>query len=126
MTTSREIRPESGGADSNPRCIAAREHTISSRQVSWWDVHEYVQPSLDSAGPWPTAGTPAWCALDDDDPAKLAALLDAAQHHVLRVETAQAALAEASRAVAAGADWPALAAEIVRGRAAYIPREKAS
>ena len=58
------------------------------------------------------AGTPAWCALGDDDPAKLAALLDAAQHHALRVENCQQAKCEASREISAAADWPAIAREL--------------
>lgn len=94
----------------------------SSSQVSWWSVHEHVQPLLDQVGSWPMAGTPAWCALNTDDPVKLAALLDAAQHHTLRVETAQAAKAEAARAISAGADWSAAANQIVQHRGAYIPR----
>jgi hypothetical protein len=59
-------------------------------------------------------GTPEWCALESSDPRKLAALYDAAQHHALRVETAQAARAEASRAVAGAADWAAIAIELYR------------
>ena len=51
------------------------------------------------------AGTPAWCALDDTDPVKLAALLDAAQHWALRVETCQTAECEASHAISAAFDW---------------------
>jgi hypothetical protein len=85
---------------------------VSSQQVSWWDVHEWVAPILDRIGTWPTAGSPAWSALDSTDPRKLAALLDGAQHHVLRVETAQQALAEASRDVSAAADWSAVAQHI--------------
>ncbi len=126
MNLDKETRPESGGAGSKRKSIATSDYTTASRQVSWWSVHEHVKPILHQIGSWPLAGSPAWVALDDDDPVKLAALLDAAQHHVLRIETAQAELAEASRAVAADADWPAVAAEIVRRRAAYIPREKAS
>ena len=103
--------------------------STASQQVSWWDVHEYVAPLLGQIGSWPMAGTPAWCDLDDDDPVKLAAIYDAAQHHALRVETAQAALAEAGRDVSAAADWSAIAAQH-RNRAdatasgAYIPRRK--
>jgi Protein of unknown function (DUF2742) len=84
----------------------------SSRQVSWWSVHEHVAPILDTVQSWPMAGTIAWQLLSDTDPAKWAALLDAAQHHVLRVDTAQAALAEASRAISAAEDWSAVAREI--------------
>jgi hypothetical protein len=57
-------------------------------------------------------GTPAWCALDDDDTVKLAALFDAAQHWALRVETCQQAQCDGSRAVADAVDWSGLAREI--------------
>lgn len=122
MNPDKETRPESGGTGSKRKSIANSEYTTASQQVSWWTVHEYVQPLLDRAGSWPMAGTPAWCALDDDDPIKLAALLDAAQHHVLRVETAQAALAEASRAVSAIENWGLIGNKIRRRNEVYIPR----
>lgn len=96
--------------------------SASSQQVSWWDVHEYVAPLLGQIGLWPMAGTPAWVALPDDDPAKLAALYDAAQHHALRIETAQAELAQASRDISAAADWTAFANDIRQHREVYIPR----
>jgi hypothetical protein len=95
---------------------------ISSRQVSWWSVHEHVQPYLDAAGSWPMAGTPAWCLLDDDDPRKWAALLDGAQHWALRVDTCQAAMAEASRDISTAADWKAIAGEIRDRREFYAKR----
>ena len=85
---------------------------VSSQQASWWSVREHVAPLLADVGTWPMVGTPAWCALDDDDPAKLAALFDAAQHWALRVETCQQALCEASRAVADTADWSSIGREI--------------
>lgn len=96
---------------------------IASQQVSWWSVHRWVQRYLDAAGNYPPAGTPAWCELADGDRRKWAALLDAAQHHVLRVELAQEARAEASKAVAGGDDWSTVAQRIAQGRGrAYIPR----
>ena len=70
-------------------------------------------------GVWPAAGTPAWCDLPDDDPAKLAALLDAAQHWALRVETCQAAQCEASRDISAAYDWAALSVWLRRHREFY-------
>lgn len=85
---------------------------VSSRQVSWWSVHEHVWPLLAKVGSWPLAGTPAWCVLDDDDPRKWAAMLDAAQHHALRMETAQEQQCAASRDVAAAADWTGIARKI--------------
>jgi Protein of unknown function (DUF2742) len=101
---------------------------IGSRQVDWWSVHEYVDARLADVASWPMAGTPEWCALDDTDPAKTAALLDAAQHWALRMETCQQARCEASKAIAAAADWKAIAWEKFRLDSAiahgayYIPR----
>lgn len=85
---------------------------INSQQVSWWSVHEYVTPLLEQAGSWPTVGTPAWCALPDTDLRKQAALLDAARHWALRVETCQQAACEASHAISAAADWGAVGRRI--------------
>ncbi len=92
--------------------IANATKCIASQQVSWWDVHEFVAPTLAAAGSWPAAGTPEWCALDDDDPAKTAALLDAARHHALRVETCQVAECEASHTISTAADWSAIGQHI--------------
>jgi hypothetical protein len=61
---------------------------------------------------WPTAGSAEWCALADDDPVKTSALLDAARHWVLRVETFQEAQCEAARELSAAADWSTIAREI--------------
>lgn len=83
----------------------------SSQQVSWWSVHEFVADHL-QVEHWPMVGTPEWCALPDDDPAKLAALFDAAQHWALRLETCQQARCDTSRDVAEGVNWSALAREI--------------
>jgi hypothetical protein len=98
---------------------------MGSAQVSWWSVHEWVQPHLDAAGPLPMVGSPEWCDLDDADPRRVAALFDAAQHWALRVETCQTALAEASHAISGAADWSAIAAETFWRRSTYIPREVA-
>lgn len=93
---------------------------LSSRQVNWFDcVYLFVKPWLDAVGSWPMVGTPAWCDLPDDHPAKWAALLDAAQHWALRVETCQAAECEASRAVSAAADWGAVGTEMVQLNSFY-------
>lgn len=98
---------------------------IESRQVSWWPVHQFIAAAVAQANNLPTAGTPAWLALADDDPAKLLALAAAGEHHVLRMEVAQAAQADASKAIADAADWSQVAREIRQGRgAAYIPRRK--
>lgn len=87
---------------------------VESRVVSWWSVHEFVEPYVDVGGRFPLVGTAAWRALPDDHQQKWAALLDAAQHHALRVETAQQARAEASRDIAASADWPAISRELLQ------------
>jgi len=96
-----------------------------SRQVSWWPVHEFLEQLLAQSnyGPIPDAGTPSWQQLESGDPRKLLAVAVAGEHHTLRMETAQEHRAEASKAVAAGEDWPAVARRIHRGRGpAYIPR----
>lgn len=95
---------------------------MESRTVDWWAVHLYAEPTLSEVGSWPLVGSLPWQALPTDDPAKLAAVLDAARHWALRVETAQDALAEASREISAAADWTELATSIHRRRGVYIPR----
>jgi len=84
-------------------------HTIYSSQVDWWSVVEFVAPLLDQIDSWPMAGTPGWCALDDSDPVKIAALFDAARHWALRVDTAQEALCQAGEAISAAEDWTGIA-----------------
>jgi hypothetical protein len=81
----------------------------ASQQVSWWSVHEYVTTQLDGIDQWPMVGTPAWCLLDDNDPVKLAAVYDAAQHWALRLETSQQAHCDASHDLSDAADWSAIA-----------------
>ncbi len=82
----------------------------TSSQVCWWEVYEFAARMQEGIAPegFPAAGTPAWCDLPDDDPAKLAAVLDSGVHHALRVETAQEAAAEASRSISAAVDWAAV------------------
>ncbi|MDR3659278.1 MAG: DUF2742 domain-containing protein [Mycobacterium sp.] len=82
---------------------------FGSREVDWWAVHEFVGPWLTAVDDWPMAGTIAWQLLSDTDPAKWAAVLDAAQRHALRMDTAQETLAAASRAIAAAEDWTRVA-----------------
>ena len=95
---------------------------LSSQQVNWLTVHDYVAPMPRRTGSWPMAGRPAWCALPDGDPAKTAAMLDAASHWALRLESCQAAQCEASRAVSAAADWSAIAKQAFILRALYEHR----
>ncbi|GAB4597522.1 hypothetical protein MOKP4_38400 [Mycobacterium avium subsp. hominissuis] len=71
------------------------------------------------------AGTPAWQNLPEGDPAKLAAIYDAAQHHTLRVDAAQAALAEAAQDISAAVDWPRFASSSRQRSGIYIPRRVA-
>jgi hypothetical protein len=90
----------------------------TSRAVAWWPVHLFVEQFTAHLGLWPMAGTLAWNELPDEDPRKLAAVVDAGQHHVLRVEIAQEAMADASKGISAAADWPGLAAALA-SRAAF-------
>lgn len=99
-----------------------------SRQVSWAEVNRFLAEVIKAAncGPLPLAGTPAWCALADDDTTKLLALADAGQHAVLQWDITQEAAAEAAEAIAAGKDWPHVTRCIRAGRgSAYIPRRTA-
>ena len=98
-----------------------------SQQVSWWETHEFYQAALAQAnvGPLPWPGTPAWCELASGDPRKMLALASFGVHHALRVEAAQEQRAEASKAIAAAADWSAVARGIRRHSEAYIPRRSA-
>ncbi|MBS4730060.1 DUF2742 domain-containing protein [Mycobacterium sp. SM1] len=131
LVLSRRHAPAPAGDDGPSTTPRSPQHvSLQSRQVSWWPVHVYVDRLLTRAGygelPWP--GTPAWCALSDNDPRKLLALAEFGQHHALRVETAQQDMAEASKAVAASADWRAIANEITQLHAAVasgirIPRK---
>jgi Protein of unknown function (DUF2742) len=99
--------------------------SLESRSVDWLSVHDFVVPLLNEVGCWPMAGTLTWQNLTDDDPVKVAAIFDAARHHTLRVETAQAALAQASRDISASADWSAVSRAIRRRNCVYIPRRTA-
>lgn len=100
---------------------------LANRQVSWWGVHDYVTRLQAGITSWPMVGTQAWCVLADDDPVKLAAIYDAAQHWALRIETCQVAKCEASHDVSAAADWKALGTSWLRhhnatANPAHIPR----
>lgn len=109
------------GMDADPG--PSRAGCSSSLQVSWWDTHVFVSAlvaQLDE--PLPAAGSPAWCALAGGDPRKLLALAVAGEHWVLRTETAQAAMADASRAVSAAADWAKISQEIRRRNDFYAAR----
>jgi hypothetical protein len=96
--------------------------STASRQVSWRQVHRFVQPVLAQVHDWPMLGTPAWCNLSHEDSRKWCALLDGAQHWALRVEGGQEARADASHAASGAADWGAVGWEIQRRREVYMPR----
>lgn len=98
----------------------------ASRTVAWWPVLCFVADLLrvkpeavpEAAQRVPLLGTPAWCDLADDDPAKLAAVIHGGCHHALRLEMTQEALAEASEDISTMVDWRAVAGE-VSARAAF-------
>jgi hypothetical protein len=92
--------------------VRVRRGAVDSQQAAWWPVHQFVAALVAQSGALPGAGTPAWCALSDGDPRKLLALAVEGEHVVLFREIAQEARAEASKAVAAAADWPAVARQI--------------
>lgn len=125
MGPPKRVGPDAANAEAqptpNPNCTSEFS-AVSSQQVSWWDVREFVTPMLEQSGSWPMAGTPAWCLLGDDDPVKLAALFDAAQHPALRVETCQQAACQASRDISAAADWSGIAREIRRHNEFYAEK----
>jgi Protein of unknown function (DUF2742) len=98
------------------------DNSSASQQVSWWDTHVFITELVAQHNDLPIAGTPRWCALDVSDPRKLVALALDGVHHVLRKETAQAARSEASRAIAAATDWPAVAREIQQRNDFYAMR----
>ncbi|HEU0191427.1 MAG TPA: DUF2742 domain-containing protein [Mycobacterium sp.] len=86
---------------------------VESRSVSFWETHLWCEQKIDGID-FPMIGTPQWCRLSDDDPAKMAAVYDAAQHHALRVETAQESRKQASDAVSEAADWKHVAQELTQ------------
>ncbi len=83
--------------------------------IRWWETHEFIASliarfnvDLDTLA-YP--GTAEWLALADDDAAKRATLLIAADHQVLRLETQQIDQAEAAKVVSAAADWRRIGTE---------------
>jgi hypothetical protein len=87
-------------------------YDIASQQADWWSVHEFAVPRLHKAGDWPLVGTPAWCLLETRDPVKWAAILDAAQHWALRLQSCQEQICDAAKDVAQSTDWTALARQL--------------
>jgi hypothetical protein len=123
----RDITPEGTDTDTSHHTgtgdfTAPRAH-VWSQAVSFWEVVEFTAPLLDSVKSWPLAGSIEWQQLDDTDPAKWAALLDAARHWCLRVETCQEQLNEASHDISAALDWSKFARKRLQRNEVYIPRE---
>jgi hypothetical protein len=97
---------------------------IHSRQVAWFEAHQFRERIAGDVGERPVAGSPAWCALPDSDPRKVIALLDAGVFWCLDTDTEQEQRAEASRDVASAADWTAVARSVQQGRGSgYIARK---
>jgi len=93
---------------------------MNSRQVAYLPVYELLSPLLGDPGLVP--GSPVWCQLDGTDPAKWQAVLWAAVWWAVAEDARQSELADASKQVAASADW----SQIGRPRpASYVPREVA-
>lgn len=99
---------------------------MNSQQVCWTAVLAFVERRGINPTTALIAGTPAWAALDDQHPDKLAAVLAAGVHHALRLDLNQEVVADASKAVAGAEDWSAVAQCIRSGRGnAYVPRRTA-
>lgn len=111
--TAAETRPLIGAGFPAP--AVEKSNALDSSQVSWWATHMFVTALVGQANatlPW--AGTPAWRALDDADPRKLLALAVAGEHHVLRIEIGQDAIADAGQQISAAADWSQVARDVHR------------
>jgi Protein of unknown function (DUF2742) len=104
----------------------------ASRQVSWFEVYAFAERFATSHGvgadnfsDLPLPGTPRWCGMSDDDAAKLLALVLGGVREALNHEVTQEHQAQASHAVAAAADWPAISRAIRQRAGSYIPRRSA-
>jgi hypothetical protein len=100
----------------------AGRQDVGSREVSACGVYLHIAPTLIEVGAWPLCGTPGWTALDDDDPRKLAALLNAALDWVLQQDICQEAEREASQAVSAAEDWGAIGRQLANHAEFYAAR----
>ena len=123
MTDQRDVeaRPDTGAG------------SPQSRQVAWFEVYRYAERLSTSHGVGldhlPLPGTPAWCGMDDDDARKLLALVLGGVREALANEIHQDAMAEASQAISAAADWTAIARAQLRhahavASGAYVPRRR--
>lgn len=93
---------------------AGGRQVLGSQQVSFTPVLEFWRAVVAQAnvGPLPWPGTPSWCAMSDNNPQKLLALAEFGVHHAVRVEAAQAARADASKAISGAADWLRISREV--------------
>ena len=96
--------------------------TLASRQVAWFEAHLFKERVVGWVDERPTAGTPSWCALPDDDARKQAALLDAGVLWCLERDTEQEQRAEASRAIAGAADWRKVAQYFIQRNDFYAAK----
>ncbi|TPW98122.1 DUF2742 domain-containing protein [Mycolicibacterium fortuitum] len=103
----------------------------ASRQVSWFETFKFAERLASShdvgLNHLPLPGTPQWCQMDDTDARKLLALVLGGVREALANEIHQDAMAEASQAISAAADWTAIARAQLRhahavASGAYIPR----
>jgi hypothetical protein len=100
---------------------------MTSRQVAWAAVYRFIEHQLPEPGSLPLPGTPAWCAMSDDDQAKRDALLWPVIYWAITEDARQTAMCEASRAISAShGRCIAEEARLLhrRGGVSYHPRRK--
>jgi hypothetical protein len=119
------VAPQRDGKGLFHEVEACRLTSTSSRQVAWLEVYLFVAPLLAEVAPRPVAGTPDWCALPDDDPRKLAAVIEAGVQQALRIDTEQATKAQAAQDISLAEDWRQLAQD-VRNHESIRIRRRAS
>lgn len=110
--------------------LGAWTDTTGSRQVRWSELVAEMVPPLrtlaDRYGPSPALGTDGWLALAYDDPRRRLGLGVAALQYATAVDLRQHAAAEASRIIAAAADWAEVARlDAGRRSTSYLPRRVA-
>ncbi|MEN4399655.1 DUF2742 domain-containing protein [Mycolicibacterium conceptionense] len=123
-----ETRAVTSGAGSPQHDV---HNTLVSRQVSWFETFKFAERLATShdvgLNHLPLPGSPSWCGMADDDARKLLSMVLGGVREALTNDTHQTAMAEASQAISAAADWTALAQRIRnRSGSAYIPRRKKS
>lgn len=107
----------------------SRAGFLASRQVNWYETFCYAERlaanhGVDILEHHLVAGSPRWCEMPDDDARKLMALVLGGIREALGHDANQTSLVDASRAVSAAEDWPAIAHGIGRRNGVYIPRRK--